>query len=466
MKKPVLLIVDDDRNTRVGLEKAFRGKYDVLLAESGETALRILGESTVDILLSDLRMPGMNGMALLQRALARTPQPVCVLMTAYGTIETAVEAMRRGAADYVTKPYNLDDLEIRLDKALRSRLIEAENARLQEQLDSRYGLESIIGESEAMLKIYEMIRQAAPTNATVLLQGESGTGKELVARAIHQLSPRAKNPFVAVHCAALSPTIIESELFGHEKGSFTGASERRIGRFEMADSGTFFLDEVSEIPQATQAKLLRVLEERQFERVGGGKAVEVDIRLVAATNKDLRGLVESGSFRNDLFFRLDVVNIVLPPLRERAGDIPILARHFLKILSAENGKEMPDLSPEALSILSAYKWPGNVRELRNAIQKMVVFARGSRLLPKDVPAEVRDAVGVPVDSVEKAGSAARLFSGSMEDAEKAMIQAALKACDGNVSKAAKRLGISRRTLHRKLNLYEKPATAGTGSTPS
>ncbi|MEI6970762.1 MAG: sigma-54 dependent transcriptional regulator [bacterium] len=466
MKKPVLLIVDDDRNTRVGLEKALRRKYDVILAESGETALTLLGESAVDVLLSDLRMPGMNGMILLQRALARTPQPVCVLMTAYGTIETAVEAMRRGAADYVTKPYNLDDLEIRLDKALRSRQIEAENVRLQEQLDSRYGLESIIGESEAMHRVYDMIRQAAPTNATVLLQGESGTGKELVAHAIHQLSPRSKNPFVAVHCAALSPTIIESELFGHEKGAFTGASERRIGRFEMADSGTFFLDEVSEIPQSTQAKLLRVLEERQFERVGGGKAVDVDIRLVAATNKNLRTLVESGAFRNDLFFRLDVVNISLPPLRERTGDIAILARHFLKVISAENSKEVTDIASETMSILSAYKWPGNVRELRNAVQKMVVFARGSRLLPKDVPAEIRDAVGAPAETLEKAGSAARLFSGSMEDAEKAMIDAALKACDGNISKAAKRLDISRRTLHRKLKIRESPGAEGSEGAPA
>jgi len=454
MKKPVLLIVDDDRNTRVGLEQAFRNKYDIILAESGGRALKILEEATVDLVLSDVRMPGMDGLIMLQRVLAISPQPVCVMMTAYGTIDTAVEAMKRGAADYVTKPYNLDDLEMRLDKALRSRRIEAENASLQEQLDNKYGLESIIGDSAPMQKVFEMIRQAAPTNASVLIQGESGTGKELVAHAIHRLSSRAKTPFVAVHCAAFSPTIIESELFGHEKGSFTGANERRIGRFEMADGGTFFLDEVSEIPAETQAKLLRVLEERQFERVGGSSVIDVDIRLIAATNKDLKVLVDEGKFRNDLFFRIDVVNIVLPPLRDRPDDIPILAKHFLKILSLENNKSLSEITPEALNLLSSYAWPGNVRELRNVIQKIVVFTRGQKVMPRDVPSEIRSAVGSHVSGTEAGGSAAKLFSGSIEDAEKNMIRSAIKACDGNISKAAVRLGISRRTLHRKINQYE------------
>lgn len=465
MKKPVLLIVDDDRNTRAGLEKALGGKYEVILAESGEKALKTLGETTVDLILSDIRMPGMDGLVLLQRALARSPQPVCVMMTAYGTVDTAVEAMKRGAADYVQKPYLLDDLEMKLDRALRSRRIEVENVNLQQQLNSKYGLESIIGNSEAMQNVFEMIRQAAPTQATILLQGESGTGKELVAHAIHRLSPRAKNPFVAVHCAALSPTIIESELFGHEKGAFTGANERHIGRFEMADSGVFFLDEVSEIPQSTQAKLLRVLEEHQFERVGGNSPVDINIRLIAATNKNLRTMVEQGTFRNDLFFRLDVANIVLPPLRDRIGDIPILANHFLSLLSKESGKDFTEISNEALNILSAYSWPGNVRELRNAIQKIVIFARGPRVLPKDVPIEIRNAVGSQAIGHEKAGSATKLLSGSMEDAEKAMITSALKACDGNISNAAKRLRISRRTLHRKLNLYGQPADESKEQTP-
>jgi len=466
MKKPVLLIVDDDRNTRVGLEHAFRGKYDIILAESGDRALKILEESTVDLILSDVRMPGMDGLLMLQRALAKHPQPVCVMMTAYGTIDTAVEAMKRGAADYVTKPYNLDDLEMRLDKALRSRRIEAENASLQEQLDSKYGLGNIIGDSAPMQKVFEMIRQAAPTNASVLIQGESGTGKELVAHAIHRLSMRAKMPFVAVHCAAFAPTIIESELFGHEKGSFTGANERHVGRFEMADGGTFFLDEVSEIPSATQAKLLRVLEERQFERVGGGNVIDVDIRLIAATNKDLKTLVDEGKFRNDLFFRIDVVNIVLPPLRDRPDDIPILAKHFLKILCLENNKTLTDISPEALSILSAYSWPGNVRELRNVIQKIVVFTRGQRVSPRDVPVEVRNAVGSHMNGIEVGGSIAKLLSGSMDDVEKNMIRSAIKACGGNISKAAVRLGISRRTLHRKIKQYESEEATHSGKTPS
>ena len=457
MKKPSLLIVDDDRNTRLGLAKALAPGYEILLAESAGRALAMLSEKTVDIMLSDIRMPGMDGLVLLQRALARSPQPVCVMMTAYGGVETAVEAMKRGARDYVTKPYNLDELEITLRNALHSRQMETENVRLKEQLDSRYGLENIIGNSVEMRKIFETIRQAAPTQATVLLQGESGTGKELVAHAIHRLSSRADGPFIAVHCAALSPTLIESELFGHEKGAFTGANERRIGRFEMADGGTFFLDEVSEIPAATQAKLLRVLEERRFERVGGSTTVETDIRLIAATNKDLKLLVEQGAFRSDLFFRMNVVNIDLPPLRNRSGDIPILAIHFLRQLAAENKKEVTEMSQETLAILSAYRWPGNVRELRNAIEKMVVLARGTRLAPKDIPAEMRESAGRQAQGREHAPAPSDFLSGSMEQAEKSMIVAAMKACDDNITMAAKRLGMSRRTLHRRLKEYRTQA---------
>jgi len=453
MKKPVILLVDDDRNTRQGLQKALAGKYEVVLAESADRALEILKETTVDLLLSDVRMPGMDGLTLLQRALARSPQPVCIMMTAYGSIETAVEAMKRGASDYVTKPYSLDDLEIRIEKALRSRTLEAENASLQEQLNDKHGMENIIGESEQMHKVLDLIRQAAPTQASVLLQGESGTGKELVAHAIHRLSPRAKGPFVAVHCAALSQNLIESELFGHEKGAFTGANERRIGRFEMADGGTFFLDEVSEIPLPTQAKLLRVLEERCLERVGGGKTITVDIRLVAATNRNLKQMVTDGLFRNDLYFRMNVVNIDLPPLRERTPDVAIFCRHFLKEFNQANGKNVTDISSDAMHALSTYSWPGNVRELRNAIERMVIFSHGTRLTLRDVPVDVKAAIGNTPDRNGHSRSVIDALPESMDQAEKSMILTSLKLCNGNITRAAQRLGISRRTFHRKLKQY-------------
>ena len=451
MKKPILLVVDDDTNTRQGLELALKEKYDVRLAESADAALKILLETSVDAMLSDIRMPGMDGLSLLQRALARSPQPVCILMTAYGSIDKAVEAIKRGAADYVTKPYNLDDLEMRLDRALRSRTIEFENARLLDELDRRYGLENIIGNSPSMLKVCELIKQAAPTQATVLVRGESGTGKEIVAHAIHQLSSRSKGPFIAVHCAALSQTLMESELFGHEKGAFTGANERRVGRFEQADGGTLFMDEVSEIPPSAQTKLLRVLEERCFERVGGSKTVEVDIRLISATNKNLKSLTDSGAFRSDLYFRMNVVDIDLPPLREHMEDLPLLCRHFLNELSRDNNKHIEDVSPEVLNVFSGYSWPGNVRELRNAIERMIVFSRGSKLTARDIPPEIREAAGKGHAAGPWPAKGAAPVS--MEEAEKMMIVRALEQNDDNRTKAAIQLGISRRTFHRKLKQF-------------
>jgi len=454
MNKPMLLIVDDDRNTREGLEKTLRDNYVVLLAESGEKALSILEDAKVDLMLSDIRMPGMDGLTLLQRALARPSQPACVLMTAYGSIDKAVEAMKRGAADYITKPYNLDDLEMRLGRVLKSRKMETENASLQEQLDRKYGMENIVGNSDAMQRVYETIRQAAPTNATVLISGESGSGKELVAHAIHRLSNRAHGSFVAVHCAAFSQNLIESELFGHEKGAFTGAHERRLGRFEMADGGTFFLDEISEIPAPAQAKLLRVLEQRSFERVGGSKSIEVDIRLIAATNKNLKTLSEEGSFREDLYYRLNVVNIDLPPLRERRGDIPLLAMHFLKHFSAENAKDISGITPEAMDILSACPWQGNVRELRNAMEKMVIFARGTKIAARDIPIEIRGHAAQVPASARQSAESVLAAAGPMDLVEKNLILATLKSCNGNKTAAAEKLGISRRTLHRKIRLYK------------
>jgi DNA-binding NtrC family response regulator len=448
--KPVVLIVDDDKNTRVGLERALRGTYGVLTAESAERALDLLADNDVAVLLSDVRMPGMDGITLLQRALARQPGLLGILLTAYGNVETAVEAMKQGAYDFLMKPVNLDHLDLLLKRAIRATRIESENESLRKQLDDKFGLEAIIGRSAAMQQLFETIRQAAPTQATVLIQGASGTGKELVAQAIHRLSTRARGPFVAVHCSALSPTLLESELFGHEKGAFTGAIARRRGRFEMADGGTLFLDEISEIEASVQVKLLRVLEERTFERVGGNETVETDIRLIATTNKDLKQLVKDGRFREDLFFRLDVVDVTLPPLRERPDDIPLLCDHFLKEYSARNAKSVQALTPDALRLLMAYAWPGNVRELRNTIEKMVVLTRGDRLTARDIPAHIREESKRLEGAVAATAAAA---SASLSDTEKAMILDALRRCNDNRTEAARALGISRRTLHRKLKQY-------------
>ena len=454
-KKPVILVVDDEKNSREGLGRALQRNYEVLLAENGQRALDVLASSHVDILLSDVRMPGMDGLTLLQRALARTPQPVCIMLTAYGTIELAVEAMRRGAYDFMTKPINLDRLDMMLKRALHTRDVEVENRNLHEQLDSKHGFAEIIGQSPAMQEIFDTVRQVSASRATVLIQGESGTGKELVARAIHRLSPRAKGPLVSVHCAALSTTLLESELFGHEKGAFTGANERRAGRFELSDGGTLFLDEVSEIDASVQVKILRVLEERRFERVGGSTPIDVDVRLVAATNKDLRAMVAEGKFREDLFFRLYVVVITLPPLRERAGDIPLLAQHFINVYAKDNGKAIEGLTPDAMDVLTSYSWPGNVRELRNSIERMVVMARGNRLTVRDLPPQVRESALANATSTPGRGYL------SLEETEKQLVIKALKVHGGNRTKAAAELGISRRTLHRKLNeygLHEKETT--------
>jgi DNA-binding NtrC family response regulator len=463
--RPRVLIVDDDKNTRDGLQRALRLGYEVLTAESGERALSILGGDNVDILLSDVRMPGMDGLTLLQRARARQPALVPILLTAYGNVEIAVEAMKAGAYDFLMKPVNLDHLDMLLQRALRSRDVEAENQQLREQLNDKFGLESLVGSAPVMQELFAVIRQAAPTQATVLVQGESGTGKELVAHAIHRLSTRTRGPFVAVHCAALSDTLLESELFGHEKGAFTGAMARRKGRFELADGGTLFLDEISEINASVQVKLLRVLEERCFERVGGDSPVEVDIRLIAATNRNLREWVEQGKFREDLFFRLDVVNITLPPLRDRLDDIPVLCTTFIREFAEKNAKPVEGITPDAVALLAGYRWPGNVRELRNTIEKMVVLSRGDRLTARDIPPNIRSEIkgGSPADALATGG--AGLPGGrSLADNERAMILAAIERQGGNRTKAAEVLGISRRTLHRKLRQYGEES-AGAAAEP-
>ena len=438
--------MDDERNTREGLQRALQDRYDVLLAEDSQKALQTLESTPIDVMLTDLRMPGVDGMGLLRRAMSLTPPPVCIMMTAYGSIENAVQAMQAGAYHYITKPVNLDELELVIQRALHSRRIETENANLHEQIDQKFGLENLIGESPAMQQVFETIRQVAPSRATVLITGETGTGKELIAKAIHNLSPRKNAAFIAVHAAALPTTLLESELFGHEKGAFTGAVERRIGRFELADGGTLFLDEVGELEPQMQVKLLRVLEERAFERVGGAKTLEVDVRLVAATNKQLKKLVSEGKFRDDLFYRLSVVTVDLPPLRERRDDIPLLVKAFLDEFNHENGKQVRELTPEALNVLLAYDWPGNVRELRNTIEQMVVLARSERLTVRDVPAAIRGGADLGKINVVRTGM-------TVEDAERQLIMQALKEMGGNRTKAAQKIGISRRTLHRKLKEF-------------
>lgn len=446
MAKPTILIVDDEKSARDGLVRALRRNYHVLAAENGSAALEVLASQRIDVLLSDVRMPGMDGIGLMKRALVNNPELTCIILTAYGDVDIAVEAMKQGATDFMTKPINLDKLELVLDRVLKAKKIELENEQLRIQLDSKYGLENIIGRSAVMQEVFETIRQVAASRATVLIQGESGTGKELVAKAIHQLSPRSKGPFVAVHCAALSENLLESELFGHEKGAFTGAMERRIGRFEKADGGSLFLDEISEIDASVQVKILRALEERQVERVGGDTPVNVDTRLIAATNRDLKGMVEAGDFREDLFYRLYVVVITLPPLRDREDDMLLLLNHYLGVFSAENGKQIEGFTPAAYEVLSAYDWPGNIRELRNLVERMVVLARGRLLDVRDIPAQVRERV--------EGGGEVRIDANlTVDEMERRMIVQALEKTGGNRTKAAEKLGMSRRTLHRKLNQY-------------
>jgi len=446
--KPTLLIVDDEKPTRDGLRAALEDRYDVYVAEDAKAAMELLERENFDALLTDFRLPSEDGMKLIARAKSLAKPPVCILMTAYGSEELAVDAMKRGADDYIAKGrLQIDELEMRIARALRRQNLESENVSLRQQLDSKFGLESIIGQSPAMQEIFEVVRQVAPTRATVLLSGESGTGKELVAKAVHQLSPRAKQPFVAVHCAALAPTLLESELFGHEKGAFTGAHERRIGRFEQAQGGTLFLDEIGEIDATIQVKLLRFLGERTFERVGSNKTLTADARLVAATNKNLEELVKAGTFREDLFFRLRVVEIHLPPLRERTGDIPLLAQSFLREFARENGKPVNDFTADALEELMNYSWPGNVRELRTAIEHAVVLCRGEKIGARDLPPSVRSGGGRGETPLLQRNDL------TVKEAEKQLIIRALKETGGNRTMAAEKIGMSRRTFHRKLHAY-------------
>ena len=447
IEKKRILLVDDERGTREVLAKFLKPEYDVTLAEDGEIGVNLLARNDYDLVLTDIRMPGAGGFAVLEASLKKTTRTPCILFTAYGSIETAVEAMKKGAFDFVTKPVNFDQLEIVIRRALDSKRIMDENTELKKRLDERFGMNAIVGDSEAMRHVSDTVKLVAPSRTTVLIQGESGTGKELVAQAIHQLSGRT-GKFVPVHCAALPETLLESELFGHERGAFTGAVEMKKGRFELADGGTIFLDEIGEIPLSVQVKLLRVLESRSFERLGGVETVKVDSRVVAATNRDLADMVSRGTFREDLFYRLDVVRIDIPPLRERVSDIPLLVKYYMDYFVKENNRAPMTLSEGALAALTSYSWHGNIRELKNCVERMVVLCSGSEIGIENVPANIRENVTPGITRTLMSAATCDL-----EHNEKLLIERALSECDGNRSRAAEKLGISRRTLHRKLNLY-------------
>jgi len=441
--RPKLLVVDDEKNTREALRRALEDTFEVFVAANLESAKNLIKSETMDVVLTDLRLGTESGLDVLRLCQRHNSLAPCVVMTAYGSVESAVEAMRQGAYDYVTKPLDLEHVQLLLQRAVRTVQVEKENSHLKAQLDRSFGLDRILGKSVAIEKVLDRVRQVADSKASVLLEGESGTGKELIARALHGLSSRKGGPFVAVHCAALSPQLLESELFGHEKGSFTGATERRVGRFEQAQGGSIFLDEIGEIDAATQVKLLRVLGERTLERVGGNRLIDVDVRLIAATHRSLDRLVQEGKFREDLYFRIRVVQIHIPPLRDRPEDIPILAESFRKEYCLENGKGDLPFAPASIRLMMDYRWPGNVRELRTAIEHGVVLAKGIAIQPNDLPSSVR-----------KGSEEIQLWveptSLRLDNIQKSLIGAAMDKSGQNISKAAQALGISRRTLHRKL----------------
>jgi DNA-binding NtrC family response regulator len=450
-----LLVVDDEKNIREGLADFLKmDGYTVETAADGDGGLKCFQKGDIDLVITDLKMPGLSGEELLKRIGSETPGIPVIVLTGHGTVENAVAAMRNGAYDFLTKPVNLDHLSLLVKRALQSRELVLKHRRLEEELEQKKLFQAIIGTSNPMRKVFDTIRRVAPTKASILITGESGVGKELVADAIHQLSPRKDKPLIKVHCAALAASLLESELFGHEKGSFTGAVARKRGRFELAHEGTLFLDEIGEIDQNIQIKLLRVLQEKKFERVGGEDTIESDVRIVAATNKDLKAEIEKGNFREDLYFRLNVVNILVPPLRDRKDDLPLLITAFLKEFAQENGKTVEGINEKARASLYAYDWPGNVRELRNCMESAVVMTKGPVITEADLPPTLRTKpedgwIRIPLGT-------------TMEDAEKIVIRDTLSAQNGNKSKTAEVLDIGRKTLHRKLAEWgeEEPGTDG------
>ncbi len=457
LEDTTVLIVDDEKNTRDGLRRSFEDEFDIYVAANMAEAMEILRNESVEVMVTDLRLGGEDGMELIAEALKIPKPPACIMMTAYGSVDTAVEAMKRGAYDYVSKPLNIDELELVIKRAIRSRTVESENISLKRQVEKKFSMENIIGSSPVMHPVFETVEQVAPTKATVLIEGESGTGKELIAHSIHNLSGRPKSKLTIVHCAALSSQLLESELFGHERGAFTGATERRKGRFEEADGGTLFLDEIGEIDGNTQVKLLRALGERTIQRVGGNQVIKVDVRVIAATNKNLAKLVEEGEFRDDLYFRLNVIRIEMPPLRERKEDIVLLSEAFLREFAEENDKPYRELTSDALQRLIEYDWPGNVRELRTAIEHGVVMSNGPKITLRHLPQFVKEGVGITIGrgtkQSGKPGDSGSLFGDdelNLDDMEQKFIRRALDRTNDNRTEAALLLGVSRRTLQRKL----------------
>ena len=452
-----VVVIDDEVNAAAALETLLREDgYDVYRAHDARSGLALLERMEADVVLTDLRMPGMDGLELLGRIKEIRPETMVILMTAFGTVKTAVKAMKMGAEDYLGKPIDVEELEVILQRALeRKRLLE-EARILRERVHQKYRFENLVGESPEMLSLFKTVQQVAPSSASVLLLGESGTGKELIAQALHQNSPRRDRPFIKVACAALPETLLESELFGHEKGSFTGAMYTRAGRFEMADGGTLFLDEIGDVTPTVQVKLLRFLEEREFERVGGNRTFKVDVRIVAATHRDLRTRLEEGTFREDLYYRLNVIELRIPPLRERTGDIPLLAHHFLRKYAELNGKAVREFDDEVLALLLRHPWPGNVRELENALERAVVLANEPTLAPAHFPTLRRAAAAArPASAPEKASLGVAIPGSTLEEIEKEAILRTLEAVGGSTSRAAALLQISARKIQYKLKEYQQ-----------
>jgi len=446
MSKGKILVVDDETSARTALAELLRGEdYTVETAGDGFKALGRMDEFGPDLVLTDLNMPGMDGVELLRKLKESDADLPVVLMTAFGGVETAVSAMREGATDYLTKPLNTDELLIVLERTIETAKLRREASDLRTKLNDRYSFENIVGSSPEMQRVFKTVAQIAPSRATVLLTGESGTGKELVAAAIHHHSPRSAGPFVKLHCAALAESLLESELFGHERGAYTGADRKREGRFEQANGGTLFLDEIGEISLATQVKLLRVLQEREFERVGGGQTLRVDVRVIAATNRDLKEMVAAGRFREDLYYRLNVINLNLPSLRQRPSDVPALAMHFLKRYATENDKPVKSIGDAALTQIVNYPWPGNVRELENVIERAVVLADGESIELAHLPPELEVAT--------RRNGAPTIPGASMDELERYAILKTMEAVGGSTSRAAEILGISVRKIQYKLQEY-------------
>ena len=448
-EKGRILVADDEESHRIMLRAVLQEEgYEVAGAADGPEAIRAVEQEPFDLILLDIRMPGMDGIETLMEIRRISPHVPVLMMTAYASVKTAVDALKAGAFEYLIKPLDIEELKILIEKALEHYHLREENLALKERLGNRFDFSRMIGKSRKMIELFDLLAQVAPTDATVLILGESGTGKELVANALHHNSPRASQPFIKVACAALPETLLESELFGHERGAFTGAIARREGRFWSAHRGSIFLDEVGEMSTTTQTKLLRVLQEKEFEPLGSTRTIKVDVRVIAATHKDLEKEIREGGFREDLFYRLNVVPISIPPLRERKEDLPSLAVYFLSLYGEKNKKELKEISPKALDLLIRYDWPGNVRELENCIERAVIIARGEAIAPVDLPPQIQAL------SAGKEEPGIHFPLGiSLQEAERALIFKTLEDTGGNRSRAAEILGINRRTLQIKLKEY-------------